>query len=212
MTSGVTVAPKLQTPGRQPQRRSTLAVKLARLWPRQGQWTEEQYFALPVNNYLVELSEGELIILSPPSDAHQSASLNLSFALYTFVQAHQWGVVRYAPLPVRLWPGKIREPDVLFVAAEHAERIGDQVYGPPDLVAEIVSPSTARTDRQQKLVEYAQAGITEYWILDPAERTVEVYTLREGAYVSRGRYGAGETAESGLLSGFVVAVDTIFTA
>ena len=134
---------------------SKLAVEVAQLWPPQGQWTEADYFALPDTNRLIELSEGELIMPPHPTETHQRVVLNLVRLLDAFVIRHDLGVVRFAPLPVRLWPGKIREPDILFVAKEHADRIGEQAYGPPDLVVEVTSSSTWRIDRLEKPVEYA---------------------------------------------------------
>ena len=187
-----------------------LAVEVAQLWPPQGQWTEADYFALPDTNRLIELSEGELIMPPHPTETHQRVVLNLVRLLDAFVIAHDLGVVRFAPLPVRLWPGKIREPDILFVAKEHADRIGEKVYGPPDLVMEVTSLSTRRTDRVDKFVEYAQAGVREYWIVDPDSRTVEVFVLREGAYELLGKWGMGERARSELLEGFEVAVEEVF--
>jgi len=187
-----------------------LAVEVARLWPPQGQWTEADYFALPATNQLIELSEGELIMCPPPTDSHQSASGELYAALRAFVRERDLGTVRYAPLPVRLWPGKIREPDILFVSKEHADRIGEKVYGPPDLVVEVTSPGTRRTDRVEKFVEYAQAGVREYWIVDPDSRTVEAFVLREGAYELLGKWDDGEMAHSEVLEGFEIAVDEVF--
>lgn len=187
-----------------------LAVEVAQLWPLQGQWTEADYFALPDTNQLIELSEGELIMCPPPTDSHQSASGELYVALRAFVRERDLGTVRYAPLPVRLWPGKIREPDILFVSKEHADRIGEKFYGPPDLVVEVTSSSTWRTDRLEKPVEYAQAGVSEYWIVDPDARTIEVFVLREGAYVLSGKWGMGERARSEVLEGFEVAVEEVF--
>ncbi len=108
---------------------------------------------------------------------------------------------------MRLWPGKIREPDILFVAREHSDRIGEQAYGPPDLVVEVLSPGTRRTDRLEKMVEYARAGVREYWIVDPDGQTVEVFVLREGAFELLGKWGGGEEARSEVLAGFRVAVD-----
>jgi Uma2 family endonuclease len=120
------------------------------------------------------------------------------------------GEVHLAPLPVRLGPGKIREPDCFFISKEHKDRIGEEVCGVPDLVIEVISPGTRRVDRGEKFFEYAKAGVAEYWPVDPEERNVEVYVLREGAYELLEKFRSGETARSELLTGFEVRVDEIF--
>ena len=185
------------------------AVELAQLWSPQGQWTEEEYFALPDTNRFMELSEGNLIMPPHPTHTHQHTVLRLAAAMYAFAQSQGLGTIQVAPMPVRLWPGKIREPDIIFVAREHSDRIGEQFYGPPDMVVEVLSPGTWRVDRREKMVEYAQAGISEYWIVDPAARTVEVFILREGAYVLSGKWGGEETARSEILTGFDVRVGDV---
>lgn len=189
---------------------SELMVEVAQLWPRRGQWTEADYFALPDTNRHIELSEGELIMPPHPTETHQRVVLNLVRLLDAFVRARDLGIVRFAPLPVRLWPGKIREPDILFVSEEHADRIAEQAYGPPDLVMEVLSPGTWRADRHEKFSEYAQAGVREYWMVDPDACTVEVFALRKGAYELLGKWGRGEKAHSEVLTGFRVAVDEVF--
>lgn len=186
-----------------------LTVEVARLWPPRGQWTETDYFALPDTNQFIELSEGELVMPPHPTETHQRIVGDLYVVLRNFVEHHRLGTVRLAPLPVRLWPGKIREPDILFVSKEHTDRMGEQFYGPPDLVVEVLSSGTRRTDRLEKPVEYARAGVGEYWIVDPEGQTVEVFTLREGAYELVGKWGKGDTARSGMLAGFEVAVDEV---
>ena len=183
---------------------------VAELFPPQGQWTEEDYFALPDTNRYVELSDGELVMPPHPTNRHQVAVLEFAVRLRQFVLENNLGFVRIAPLPVRLWPGRIREPDIFFIAGEHADRIGEQVCGVPDLIVEVTSPSTARLDRMEKFAEYARAGVREYWVVDPESRTVEVYSLDRGAYVLRGKWGPGEVASSGLLPGFEVGVDGVF--
>jgi len=183
---------------------------VAELFPPQGQWTEEDYFALPDTNRYVELSDGELVVPLHPTNRHQVAVLEFAVRLRQFVLENNLGSVRIAPLPVRLWPGRIREPDIFFIAGEHADRIGEQVCGVPDLIVEVTSPSTARLDRMEKFAEYARAGVREYWVVDPESRTVEVYSLDRGAYVLRGKWGPGEVASSGLLPGFEVGVDEVF--
>jgi len=112
---------------------------VAELYPPQGQWTEEDYFSLPDTNRYLELSEGRLIMPPRPMRSHQVAVEELYVRLRAFVQEQGLGEVHPAPLPVRLWPGKIREPDVFFIGKEHAARIGERVVGVPDLVVEVIS-------------------------------------------------------------------------
>ena len=99
------------------------AVEVAELYPPQGQWKEADYFALPDVNRHIELSEGELIVPPHPTRRHQVAVQEFYVLLRTFVQERNLGEVYLAPLPVRLWTGKIREPDVLFMAREHRGRM-----------------------------------------------------------------------------------------
>ncbi len=188
-----------------------MAVKVAELFPRQGEWTETEYFALPETNHYLELSEGRLIMPPHPTNTHQSAVGRLYRWLDEFVQERNLGVVRLAPLPVRLWTGKVREPDVFFLAREHSDRIGEQFFGPPDLVIEVTSPGTRRVDRNEKPLEYARAGVAEYWIVDPSAQTVEVFVLREGSYQLLARWVGKQIARSALLDGFEILVERLFT-
>jgi Uma2 family endonuclease len=187
-----------------------LAVEVAELYPPQGHWTEADYFALPETNRHLELSDGEFFMPPHPTDTHQRLVFDLAILLRRFVDEHDLGIVRIAPLPVRLWPGKIREPDVLFIAQAHRDRISEQFVGPPDLVMEVTSPSTRRTDRMEKSIEYAHAGIAEYWIIDAEAQTVEVFVLRAGVYELLGKWQREGTAGSALLDGFQVVVGDLF--
>ncbi|WP_448590633.1 Uma2 family endonuclease [Thermoflexus hugenholtzii] len=187
-------------------------MEVAELYPPPGQWTEEEYFMLPDRNRIVELSEGRLVVPPHSTYTHQTALQNIFLALHAFVEEHRLGIVRFAPLPVRLWAGKIREPDVFFIAREHMDRIGEQACGVPDLVVEVTSPATRRTDRVEKFVEYARAEVREYWIVDPEARTVEIYGLEGGAYELVGKWGLGQRARSRLLEGFEIEVNRIFAS
>ncbi len=182
---------------------------VAELFPPQGQWTEADYFMLPETNRYVELSDGRLIMPPHPTFSHQTALQNLFERLNTFVKQRGLGIVRFAPLPVRLWPGKVREPDIFFIAKEHADRIGEQACGVPDLVVEVLSAATREVDRGEKFAEYAQAGAREYWLVEPDARTIEVFVLRGRVYELLGKWPAGQTARSELLAGFEVAIDQI---
>lgn len=184
---------------------------ITRLFPKQGKWTEEDYFALPDSNQIVELDEGVLVMPPPPDTSHQSASANLFFALESFNRKNNVGVAFFAPLAIRLWHGKIREPDIVFLLNEHRERIEERSSGAPDLTVEILSPATRKTDLHEKFNEYARARVGEYWIVGPKAKTVQVYTLQDEAYALYGNFGKDEIAKSKLLAGFEIRVNDIFT-
>jgi Uma2 family endonuclease len=189
-------------------RQENLTIEISRLFPRQGEWTEADYFRLPESNKIIELSEGRLIISPSPTDRHQEISLNLSLLFAGYVKLHRLGVVRYSPLDVRLYEGVVREPDIIFMGNEHLDRITDK-WGVPDLVLEILSEGTAKVDREDKYLEYQRAGVLEYWIVDPFKQNVEIYTLEHGNYSLYGKWGTGDIAKSKLLDGFEVSIDEI---
>jgi Uma2 family endonuclease len=117
-------------------------------------------------------------------------------------------------MPVQLWRGKFREPDVMFYRAEHLARIGEQYATSPDWVAEVLSPSTRDMDLFTKIDEYALAGIPEYWLVDPEAQVVAVYTLAEGAetYHLVAEYHAGQHIQAQTLEGLALSVDELFKA
>jgi len=187
-----------------------MTLEVLELFPRQGKWTERYYFSLPETDKIVELSRGRLIITPAPTDQHQKISSNLHFLIRSYIRAKNLGEVRYSPLDVRLWPGTIRQPDIVFMSDEHKDRITERYWGVPDLVMEILSESTEKEDRTNKFSEYEKAGVLEYWIVDPSERVIEVYVLAQKAYKIMGKWGTGETAYSKVLAGFQASVDDVF--
>ena len=184
---------------------------LLELFPAPGEWTEADYFPLTDRGRLVELSNGNIEVLPLPTDFHQLILLRLSCELYGFVVARKLGRVCFAPLPVLLWPGKIREPDLMFMAAAHADRI-EKYWGVPDLAVEILSEGTERNDRQIKREEYAQAGIAEYWIVDPVARTFEILRLGAHGYDSGVTLQEHDVLTSTMLPGFTLVLSGIFAA
>jgi len=185
--------------------------EIATLFPDQGQWSEEEYLGLETNR-LVEFSDGHLEVLPMPTQTHQALVFLLSRLLYTFAAQKVIGYVLPAALRVRLWQGKYREPDVVFMLSQHAQRRHESYWEGADLVMEVVSnsPEDRRRDLGTKRREYAQAGISEYWIIDPQNQTIAVLWLDDKEYIQRGRYGRGEMAESVLLPEFAVALDEVF--
>jgi Uma2 family endonuclease len=186
---------------------------VARLFPPQGGWSEEDYLNLP-GSRLAEFDHGCIEVLDMPSELHQLLVAFLYRALLAHVTERRLGTVLFAPMPVRLWEGKLREPDVLFMRREHAARRHGSYWRGADLVMEVISPNDLRRDKETKRREYAQAGIPEYWLADSAEKTVTVFILPENAdcYAVHGVWSAGERVESASLPGFAVAVDELFAA
>jgi Uma2 family endonuclease len=182
--------------------------EVAYLFPAQGDWSEEEYLALP-GNRLLEFSDGVLEVLPVPTTSHQLLVAYLYGVLLGFATAHDLGTVLFAPLRVRLWRGKFREPDVVFMRKQHADRIRDEYWDPADLVLEVVSEDEEdrRRDLQTKRREYARAGIPEYWIADPREGRITVLRLTGKRYTVHGDFPKGTVATSHLLPGFTVSVD-----
>lgn len=129
----------------------------------------EEYLAITDDGRLIEWVNGEIIEHMPPSTGHQKLLGYLETILRYYVSALELGEVLHAPYEVKLWPGgPSREPDILFVAKESTARLTHQrVEGGPDLVVEAVSPASVTLDRVIKFQEYEQAGVREYWIIDP---------------------------------------------
>ncbi len=155
-------------------------------WPAQGQWTYEDFLRLPDDGVRYEIIDGVLYMTNAPDPEHQYAVLQIAFALETVVRAGHLGVVYTAPIEVHL-PGIAQpvQPDVLFIAQARREIIKSKfIEGAPDLIVEVLSPSTTRVDRSIKFGAYERAGVREYWIANPKPRSIEVYTLTRGEYVS----------------------------
>ena len=184
-------------------------IELLKIFPRQGEWTEADYFKLPETNKIIELSEGRLIISPSPTTQHQQIVNKLNFLLYSHVLNNSLGEVVTSPMDVRLWKGNIRQPDIVFVSNKHRKRITRRYFGVPDLVMEILSKSTAKEDKENKYQEYERAGVLEYWIVDPFRKAIEVYTLDDGIYKKFGKWGIDETVKSKLLDGFEVRIDEV---
>jgi Uma2 family endonuclease len=185
-------------------KRPTPTYAIAELFPMQGDWTEEEYLALDTNR-LVELSDGEVEMLEMPTIFHQIIVVRLVAALNVFIVAHGLGQVLVAPTRVRLGPGKYREPDLVFVAAAHLDRMGELYVSTPDLVVEVISPDDPQRDRVVKRREYAQAGIPEYWLIDPEAATVEVHLLQGQSYKLTRTLKVGDELTSAQVPGLAVA-------
>ena len=185
--------------------------EIVQYFPKQGEWCEEDFLALD-DNHRAELSNGYLEILPMPTHSHQAILAFLFTALQSYVDAHALGKALFSGLPVRLWEGTLREPDIVFLRKERFSLIGEQYWSGCDLVMEIVSKNNRDHDIKTKRREYARAGIPEYWIVDPQKSQITVLKLKGRRYVDHGVFGKGERATSVLLPGFNVDVTAALTA
>lgn len=182
----------------------------------------EQHIPMTYEEFLTTLDEsvhaewvdGEAIIFMPPIPRHQDVVHFVATLLRMFAEWRNLGSVLIAPLEMKLQPhGNVREPDILFVANEHLDRISDKrLEGPADLVIEVISTESVKRDRDDKFYEYQDAGIREYWVLDarPNRVRADFYILD-----SHGRYRAMPVNEddiyySTLLPGFWFDVSWLF--
>ena len=113
---------------------------------------------------------------------------------------------------MRVREGVFREPDLLLLRDRSDPRRQDRFWLGADLVVEVVSPDDPDRDLVEKRVEYAAAGIPEYWIADPRDETITVLALEGEAYLEHGVFARGEAATSPLLAGFAADVDAVFDA
>ncbi len=156
--------------------RTDLFAKPAKSAPP-GKMTYEEFLAWADEDTWAEWVNGEVIILSPASARHQDLATFLAAVLRFFVEAHQLGRVLTAPFQMKIGPDLPgREPDILFIAREHLDRLQNTyLAGPADLVVEIISPDSRARDRGEKFYEYEQGGVREYWLLDYLRRQAEFY-------------------------------------
>ena len=171
--------------------------------------TYADYLALP-GDERYELHDEELVLLESPSEPHQRVIKNLTRHLLA-VEERDLGRIYFAPFDVILSDTEIVQPDLMFISQERAEIITHaNVQGAPDLVVEILSPSTANRDWTRKREMYARHGVKELWIVDPDAGIVWVMLLRDDDFELAGVYGAGQSFSSATLGGLTIDLDDVF--
>lgn len=171
--------------------------------------TVDDFMHLPPETR-AELIEGEIYMSPTPESQHQIVVGNSYGLLQAFVRSGAFGRVFIAPLDVFLPDGEVVEPDVLFVAAARMGIVKRWVEGAPDLVIEVLSPSTAVRDRVVKRDLYARNGVREYWLIDPETQTVEVLKLERGAYALHAVFESGDRITSIVLPDLRLPVAALF--
>jgi Uma2 family endonuclease len=174
--------------------------------------TFEEYLAWDQEGIRAEWVCGEVILVASVRLDHQFIMGFLYRLLIAFVERENLGVVLLPPTRMRL-PEKPsgREPDLMFIASAHAERLQETyVDGPADLVVEIVSPDSEVRDRADKFLEYETAGIPEYWLLDPRRQEASFYVLGADAQYHRRPVSSDGLYQSHVLAGFRLRVDWLW--
>lgn len=174
--------------------------------------TYEEYADLPEGPPYYQLVGGELVMTPSPSTFHQQVVLNIAAALQEYGRREQRGIVLSAPIDVYLSETEVYQPDVVYIDYERREIVEEsRINGAPDLVVEVLSPSTGYYDLTHKKRMYAEHGVKEYWIVDPRERTVELLTHQsEGTFQSLTQLRDKGTVESHLLEGWQITLAAVF--
>ena len=178
----------------------------------QGMWTYEDWLHFPNDGWKYEIIDGELHMTPPPGTGHQRTSVRLVSRMNLYVEDNNLGEILEAPCGVRLPNQSVPlEPDIFFVRKDNLHIIKEkEVVGVPDLVIEILSPSSVGYDRNKKFAVYQAAGVPEYWLINYLDKIVEIFVLIEDAYTLAATYQPGDTLTSRQLPGFKVTVETLF--
>ncbi|MBV8202286.1 MAG: Uma2 family endonuclease [Acidobacteria bacterium] len=179
--------------------------------------TYEDLCRMPDDGMRHELIDGELYVSPAPRLKHQRVSGNLFAQLFWYLREHPLGRAYYAPLDIVFSDTNVVEPDILYISREREERQATERYlaGAPDLVVEILSPSTRYVDLGVKLRLYERFGVPEYWVIDTENETVKIYQLEERRLLLRSKLSRGDgtsviAISTSLLPGFHVSLDEIF--
>lgn len=168
--------------------------------PRRSTVTEQEFLDLPESTERVELLDGEVLVSPSPSRRHQRVLLDLAAALHAWARQHPPAAVGIAPQDIRFGPSRILQPDAFVVLSGLADDLAGPLDVVPDVVIEVLSARRS-LDRITKRAVYAEAGVPEYWVVDPEEARVEVH---RGLVLQ-----ATETMElrSSLLPGFALPLE-----
>lgn len=173
-------------------------------------YTYADYYAIN-DEKRYEVMEGALMMVPAPNTSHQRISSEIEYLFVKFVKENNLGFVFDAPTDVVLSNDVVVQPDILFISNDRAGIIGEQaIMGAPDLVVEIISPSSSFNDSVRKKEIYQRFGVKEYWLVFPEEKAVEILTLEDGVYKELCSAKEEGTVRSKLLQGFEVELKGVF--
>ncbi|MEW6238350.1 MAG: Uma2 family endonuclease [Candidatus Omnitrophota bacterium] len=174
------------------------------------QFTYEDYLHFS-DDKRYEIIEGEVYMVPSPLTYHQRIALNLSMATNDYVVRNCFGEVFISPLDVVLSDIDVVQPDIFFISNENLRIITEKnIQGAPDLVVEILSPSSDYKDKVLKSKLYAKYGVKEYWLVDPGAKQIQVFALKDAALALWNAYRLDETMHSALWPELKLELKSIF--
>jgi Uma2 family endonuclease len=181
--------------------------------PQPGEWTLADYLRLTAEtDTRYEVIAGVLYEMPSPSTLHQILVMKLILRLGSLIEATAKGILVPSPVEVSLPEATtVVQPDLIFVGTERRNIIKqNRIEGAPDLVVEVLSPSSIRYDRVTKFEVYETSGIPEYWILNPKTQSLEIYNLEEGLYNLHNEYNLDEPVHSPLFGDLPFTIGFLF--
>ena len=175
-------------------------------------YTYSDYCELPDDGNRYEVIDGVLYMAPAPHPRHQRILFNLTWLFGPFVTGESaLGELFFAPIDVIFASEDVFQPDLIFISRERLHIISDRgLEAAPDLVVEVLSPSTRSRDLNLKRRRYAHFGVPEYWLIDPDNRTIRTLDLSGREYVERGTYGVGDELTTPFVPGLVIPVEQVF--
>ncbi len=207
---GEEILRKLKEPGVLTEELKRELIELLVLSPEKRKMTYEEFLEWADEDALAEWVEGEVVLYSPASVQHQVIRDFLLATMRAFTEAKGLGIVLSAPFQMKLARSG-REPDLLFVAKDNLGRLRETyLEGPADLVVEIVSPESERRDKGEKFWEYQEAGVKEYWIIDPEKKQAEFWELSLSGKFQLRMEGSEGKYESKAIEGFWLRIEWLW--
>lgn len=193
-----------------PSKRGERLWEIVDLLPAQGEWSEEEYLALNTKQ-LVEFTDGMIEVLPMPTVFHQLIAMWLCNSLNNHrINGERAGLSIIATFKLKIRERKYREPDVLFMKRENLHRVKNEMWDYADFVIEVVSEGGEHRDYVEKVQAYAEAGVPEYWIADPATRRVKQLVLEGLQYKEIGDFEGASKVVSKTVDGFEVVAGELF--
>ena len=178
--------------------------------PKKEKYTYEDYAKLP-EGAPYQLIGGELIMTLAPTPYHQIVSRKIVSLLTQYVEKNNLGEILYSPIDVYFTEEDVFQPDIIFVSKERLNIIGEtKIEGAPDLIIEILSPSTAYYDLGRKYEIYEKSGVKEYWIVHPERKSIEIYQNESGQFKLVQMAKETGTINSSFLKGLELNLEKIF--